>query len=100
MYSMALVANVLAYPFLTVQRRLECRSRQAAGMLDDQIYNRGRFTSCLRQILSEEGAKALWKGFSVHMLAVLIFLSTLPTTADFLMQKLPIYIDPEAFKAA
>lgn len=97
---MAFLANFLSYPFLTVQRRLECRSSLATGMFNEEIYNKGRFTACLKQIIQEEGAKSLWKGFSAHLLTVVIFLSTLPMATDFLMEKLPLYIDPEALKEA
>ena len=94
MYSAALVANLLSYPFLTVQRRLECRSAQSTSMFANDIYGSGRFTSCLSQMIKEEGVRALWKGFSLHMLTVVFFLSALPTATDFLMQKVPMNADP------
>jgi hypothetical protein len=41
-------------------------------------------------MIKEEGARALWRGFALHMLSVVIFLSALPTATDFLMQKMPV----------
>lgn len=89
MYSTALLTNLLAYPFLTVQRRLECRSAQATSLFPNDAYKSGRFTACLSQIIKEEGARTLWRGFAAHMLTVVIFLSALPTATDFLMQRMP-----------
>lgn len=97
---MAFVTNLLAYPFLTIQRRLECRSNMPSSMLKNDIYNKGRFTSCLMSMIKEEGVRSLYKGFSANFLTVVIFLSALPTASDFLMEKLPLYIDPEALKEA
>jgi len=85
MYSTALITNFLAYPFLTVQRRLECRSSQAISLFPNDVYKSGKFTACLSQLIKEEGARTLWKGFTANMLTVVIFLSALPTATDFLM---------------
>ena len=63
-------------------------------MFANNIYGSGRFTSCLSQMIKEEGVRALWKGFSLHMLTVVFFLSALPTATDFLMQKVPMNADP------
>lgn len=38
---------------------------------------------------------SLYKGYGVYSLAILIWMSVLPQATDFLMEKLPLYIDPK-----
>jgi len=51
MYGTAFVFQFMAYPFLTIQRRLECRSNLPTQMLSNDIYKRGRFTTAAREIV-------------------------------------------------
>lgn len=38
---------------------------------------------------------SLYKGYGVYSLAILIWMSVLPQATDFLMEKMPLYIDPK-----
>lgn len=53
------IGNLLCYPLMTVQRRLECQT-SLPGMIP--IRYRGLFHG-LRLIMSEEGIKGLYRGF-------------------------------------
>lgn len=45
-------------------------------------------------MIKEEGVLSLYKGWSVHTLGVIFWMSVLPILTDFMMEKLPLYIDP------
>jgi hypothetical protein len=62
-----LVFQTLAYPFLTIQRRLECQSK-LVGLLDNKEYK--GFFNALNRVVREEGFFALYRGYSAYMLAV------------------------------
>ena len=38
---------------------------------------------------------SLYKGYGVYSLAILIWMSVLPQATDYLMEKMPLYIDPK-----
>ena len=87
MYSAAFLTNFLAYPFLTIQRRLECRSAMPTGMFPNDSFGKGSIIKCFREAMKETGGvRNLWKGFSAHFLTVVILLSALPTVSDYMMQ--------------
>ena len=46
-------------------------------------------------MVKEEGFMSLYKGYGVYSLAILIWMSVLPQATDFLMEKMPLYIDPK-----
>jgi len=69
-------------------------------MLPNEIYNKGRFTACLRTMLTQEGPASLFRGYTFHLFAMLSWMSILPLATDFLMAKLPLYIDPSAMPGA
>ena len=46
-------------------------------------------------MIKNEGPTSLFKGYSAHLLAILFWMSVLPMTTDFLMEKLPLYIDQQ-----
>ena len=98
-YGMAALSQTLAYPFLTVQRRLEARSKQV-GMLSNDTYKRGSFFSCFSEMIKTEGSLSLFRGYSAHMLAILFWMSLLPVATNFLMTKLPLYLDPKRMEEA
>ena len=49
----------------------------------------------LLQIVKAEGLSSLYRGYSAHLLAILFWMSVLPMATDFLMEKLPVMIDPK-----
>jgi hypothetical protein len=57
----------LAYPFLTIQRRLECQSK-LIGLLGNKEYK--GFFNAMSRIIREEGFFALYRGYSAYLLAV------------------------------
>ena len=65
------------------------------GLLDNAIYKKGRFTACLMEMIKTEGPTSLYRGYTVHLFAILFWMSVLPMTTDLLMDKLPLYIDPK-----
>ena len=92
-YLTTLVFQTLSYPFLTVQKRLEARSTNT-GFLSNEIYKKGRFLNCMKTMIAEEGAKSLFRGYGAFTVAILFWMSVMPLATDFLMEKLPIFIDP------
>lgn len=67
-YGQSILFQTLAYPFLTVQRRLECRSKINMTFIANDEY-RG-FFDAVRKIYSQEGVTALYRGYFAYMLAV------------------------------
>ena len=47
-------------------------------------------------MIKQEGVMSLYKGYGVYSLAILFWMSVLPLATDFLMEKLPLYIDPKS----
>jgi hypothetical protein len=92
-YATTLFFQTLSYPFLTVQKRLEARSSQH-GFLPNDIYRRGRFSSCMATMVREEGPLSLFRGYGAFTVAILFWMSVMPLATNFLMEKLPLYIDP------
>ena len=50
-YFTVVLFQTLSYPFLTMQRRLECRSAHTSQLLPNEIYNRGGFFSCMKTMV-------------------------------------------------
>jgi hypothetical protein len=98
-YLTTLAFQTLAYPFLTLQKRLESRSA-LSGLLDNELYNRGRAINCAKTMIKQEGLLSLYKGYTANTFALVLFMSLMPKVSDFLMEKLPLYIDPERMKEA
>ena len=93
-YGTAILFQTLAYPFLTIQRRLECRSNARIAMLPNEIYKKGSFINCFRTMIAEEGPLSLYRGYTFHLFAMLTWLAVMPLATDYLMAKFPAYIDP------
>ena len=85
-YGSTLAFQTLAYPFLTLQKRLECRSR-LTGLVSN--------SSSVFSLVREEGVLSLYKGYLCHSLALLVWMSLLPKVSDWLMDQLPLYMDPK-----
>lgn len=45
-------------------------------------------------MIAEEGLKSLYKGYGAFTVAILFWMSVMPLATNFLMEKLPIYLDP------
>ena len=74
-----IITNVFIYPILTCMRRLVCQSGAFPGMLPYRYLN---LLHALSLIKREEGVfKGLYKGFSAHILAVLIWTYIVPVYA-------------------
>lgn len=48
----------------------------------------------MKIMIAEEGALSLFRGYGAFSVAILFWMSVMPLATDFLMEKLPIYIDP------
>ena len=53
----------VAYPFLTIQRRIECQSNKRSSMLPKMYKNS---YDAAKKIIKKEGFRALYKGFTLH----------------------------------
>jgi len=62
-----LVFHSLAYPILTIQRRLECQTTARAGMLPLRYMG---IVHCLGLMWREEGVKGLYRGYLAYLVAV------------------------------
>ncbi|TNV71969.1 hypothetical protein FGO68_gene13874 [Halteria grandinella] len=87
-YGQSILFQTLAYPFLTVQRRLECMSKMGYGLLRNNEY-KGFFNACKR-IWAEEGAVAFYRGYLAYILAITFWMSVLPQATDFMMMNMPL----------
>lgn len=96
-YAITLLFQSLSYPFLTIQRRLESRSK-LAGFHPNEIYSRGRATSCLVSMVKQEGVLSLYKGYFANTLAIMLWMTLMPKVTNFLMDALPIFINPEQMR--
>lgn len=75
----------IAYPFLTIQRRLECQS--SLPTLLPQKYK--GFFNAFKQIVKQEGFRALYKGFIAYSLAITIWVFSVPAIAQLNMLNSP-----------
>ncbi|CAI2370784.1 unnamed protein product [Moneuplotes crassus] len=75
----------LVYPFLTIQRRIECQSIKK-GML--QTKYRG-FFSGMYQILKNEGPLSLYRGFPAFFLATTLWMLCVPSISNWYMENSP-----------
>lgn len=64
--------HTLAYPFLTIQRRVEAGSREL-GMLPKKSS-----FGTIADIWRTQGLRAFWAGYPAHLFAVLIWMSIIP----------------------
>lgn len=67
-YGQIILFQTLAYPWLTVQRRIECMSKVGVGMLGDKEYK--GIIDAVKRIFKEEGAIAFYRGYMAYILAV------------------------------
>jgi len=51
-------------------------------------------------MIKQEGPASLYRGYTFHLLAMLAWMSIMPVATDFLMEKLPLYLDPNAMPGA
>lgn len=63
--------SLIAYPFITVKRRIECQTKQAYTMIPKRYYNS---IHAFQLISKEEGIKGFYKGFSLFALEMLMVL--------------------------
>ena len=78
----------LAYPILTVQRRLECQTTSRHGMLPLRYLG---ILHCFGLMWKEEGLKGLYRGYIAYLLATLIYLTVVPMFAEVMMMKSKLY---------
>ena len=74
-YLQSFIMHSIAYPFLVVQRRLECQSEHI-GMLPKRYKN---YFDATKQMIKQEGLRSLYKGFSIYSIAIFIWISTVPS---------------------
>lgn len=84
-YLQAFIIHSLAYPFLVIQRRLECQSAHL-GMLPKKYRN---FFDAAKQMVRQEGIRSLYKGFSVYSLAIFIWISAVPSISQMCLDYSP-----------
>jgi len=86
-FGQAILFQTFAYPFLTVQRRIECMSK-TVGMLNKNEYK--GYIDAFKRIYSEEGIfRGFYRGYFAFLMAVGIWMSALPLVTDFLMMRTP-----------
>ena len=66
------------------------------SMIPNDSYKGGKILNCMSSMIKQEGLMSVYKGYGVYSLAILIWMSVLPHATDFLMEKLPLYIDPKS----
>lgn len=75
----------LVYPFLTIQRRIECQS-QTKGMLP--VKYKG-FFSGIYQIFKHEGPMSLYRGFPAFFFATMVWMLSVPSISNWMMENSP-----------
>ena len=73
----------VAYPFLTIQRRLECQSSDKPGMIPSR-YEGAVHAAGL--IWREEGIRGLYRGYIPYMIATGIYWILVPLVAEIKLQ--------------
>lgn len=84
-FGMIVLFQTLAYPFLLLQRRLEVRSKRV-GFIPESTF-KGLIT-CTKNLIKHEGFLSLYKGYPLHLFAVLLWMSALPTCTDIILEKM------------
>jgi hypothetical protein len=51
-------------------------------------------------MIKTEGIRSLYRGYAANTVAMLLWMSMMPKVTDFMLEKLPLYIDPEAMREA
>lgn len=74
-----LTFSSIAYPLLTVQRRLECQSVKNAGMIPMRYIGP---LHALGLTLREEGLKGLYRGYLAYLVATSIFTFGVPMFSE------------------
>ena len=77
-----LAFHSLAYPLLTVQRRLECQSGDRPGMIPPRYIGPIHATGLM---MREEGLRGLYRGYTAYMIASAFYLITVPLLAELSM---------------
>ena len=83
-----LLFHSLAYPLLTVMRRLQCQSPDRAGMIPMRYEGA---IHCLGLMWREEGLRGLYRGYWAYILATAIHHIFVPMTAEFSLIKHPVW---------
>lgn len=88
-YGQAFVSQSLAYPFLTVQRRLESLTlsrllcTRGLNLASDYPTNT---IGVLRKTFSQhgivDGIRSLYRGYTCYVIAIMIWMSALPATTE------------------
>ena len=84
--ALLVIIPIAVYPFLTIQRRVECQSHKSKLMLKPKYTH---FFNALRTIYREEGLRAMYKGFPAFAIATAIWMFTVPSLAQWYMVKSP-----------
>ena len=79
-----LAFHSLAYPLLTVQRRLECQSADRPGMIPTRYMGAVHATGLM---LREEGFRGLYRGYTAYLLATAFYITTVPFLAELSVAK-------------
>ena len=82
-----LAFHSLAYPLLTVQRRLECQSGDRPGMIPPRYIGPIHATGLM---LREEGMRGLYRGYTAYIMATAFYLITVPLLAELSMLRMAI----------
>lgn len=91
-YGQAFVSQSLAYPFLTVQRRLESltesRLLTTRGLNSASDYPTTT-VGVLRKTFSElglvGGIRSLYRGYTCYVIAIMMWMSALPATTELIV---------------
>ena len=78
--------QTLAYPILTIQRRLMCQSNYRAGMIPMRYASP---VHALGLTFREEGLRGLYRGYVPFFIASAIFWGIVPLAAEFSMVSNP-----------
>ena len=79
--------HTLQYPILTVQRRMECQTRDRMGMIPTRYLGPVHATGLM---LREEGMRGLFRGYTAYLIATTIYLTIVPIAAELSMLRSPL----------
>lgn len=75
--------HTLAYPVLTIQRRLECQSADRPGMIPTRYLGPiHAFGMCWR----EEGMRSFYRGYTAYMIAQMLYISVVPLMGELMFK--------------
>jgi hypothetical protein len=77
----------LIYPMLTIQRRLECQSKNRAGMIPMRYIGP---LHAMGLTFREEGVRGLYRGYAAYLVATSIYTALVPLLTEFTVMHKPI----------